>query len=332
MSTPEDKLLTYAKSNLNVMIVGSHGIGKSLIVKSLSEQLGLRFKYYSSATLDPYSELIGVPVPDKETKTLDFYRPKDLDEAEFVFFDELNRVQNPRVLNAILEIVQFKSINGEKLKNLKMVWAACNPPGDYQVEELDPALVDRFHIYINMKASINVEYLKTKMGEKVVKVVKDWWETDLSDEQRKIFTPRRVEYLGCMIQQDIPWRDCIPLGHVFPLSNLEKRIELMISGEDEFVLNKENILSKTDEFLAKLDKDLKISIGLASVMSKFNEAELFQCRDLIEKLPTELVNKVLEHKFSTRQRTLADMFLAAKIDIVKDYPKIVKSFRPGVVS
>jgi hypothetical protein len=331
MSTLEDKLLTYAKNNLNVMIIGTHGIGKSTVVKAIAEKLGMKFKYYSSSTLDPYSELIGVPVPNKERKSLDFYRPDDLGNAEFVFFDELNRVQNPRILNAVLEIVQFKSINGEPLKNLKMVWCAINPPGDYQVEDLDPALVDRFHIYITMKASIDMEYMKSKMSEKVAKVVKDWWETDLSDEQRKILTPRRVEYLGCMIDNNIPWRDAIPVGHTFPVNQLDKRIDQMITGEDELVLSKDNVLSKVEEFIGKLDKDPRIAIGLSSVIAKFNEDELFKCRNLIEKLPTELVNKVIENKFITRQRTLRDLFVDAHIDIVKDYPKICKSFKQGVV-
>jgi len=331
MNTLEEKLLIYGKNYLNVMLIGTHGIGKSMMVKSIAERLGMKFKYYSSSTLDPFSELVGIPVPDKDTKTIDFYRTKDLEDAEFVFFDELNRVQNPRVLNAVLEIVQFKSINGEKLKNLKMVWAAINPPGDYQVEDLDPALVDRFHVYVSIKAFINVEYLKSKMNEKVAKVLKDWWEVDLSDEQRKILTPRRIEYIGCMIDSGIPWRDAIPVGHTFPVNNLEGRIGRMISGEDELLMSKENVLLKLDDFIARIDKEPKIALGLVPIFMKCQEDEIFKCRDLIEKLPTELVYTIIEHKFITRQRTLRDLFIDAKIDIVNQYPKIAKSFKAGVI-
>jgi len=142
MSTLEDKLLTYAKNNLNVLIIGTHGIGKSLIVKSIAEKLKIKFKYFSTSTLDAFADLVGIPTPDKETNSLKFYRPKDLEDAEFIFFDELSR-GHPRVLNAILEIIQFKTVNGYKLPNLKIVWAAMNPSGeDYQTEELDPALTD----------------------------------------------------------------------------------------------------------------------------------------------------------------------------------------------
>ena len=73
----EKKLLTYAEHNLNVMLIGSHGIGKSTVVKAVAEKLGMRFKYYSSSTLDPFAELIGIPVPDKDRGTVDFFRPHD---------------------------------------------------------------------------------------------------------------------------------------------------------------------------------------------------------------------------------------------------------------
>ena len=86
-------------------------------------------------------------------------------------FDELNRA-HLRVLNAVLEIIQFKSINGELLPNLKMVWAAINPPeSDYQVEDLDPALVGRFHMYVKIKAFLDMDFLKTRMTEDIAKAL-----------------------------------------------------------------------------------------------------------------------------------------------------------------
>jgi hypothetical protein len=316
------------------MLIGRHGVGKTTIVKDLAEKLDVEFKYYSSATLDPYSELIGIPVPDtdhREQKNVDYFRPKDLNRAEFIFFDELNRVQNERVLNAVLEIVQFKTINGEPLPNLKMVWCAINPPGDYQVVELDPALEDRFHMYVKIQAAIDMDYMKTKMKEPIARVMKDWWDVDLSDDQKKILTPRRVEYIGRMIDQDIPWRDAIPVGTPFPIQSLEKRLSLMVSGKEEMALTKENILQHVDEIVNRLDKEPQLAIGLASVMSKFSDEELFACRDIFQKMSTELVNRVFENKFIQRQRVLKNLFTDAGIDIAKEYPKIAKALKPGVV-
>lgn len=316
-----DKLEVYAKNHLNVLLVGTHGIGKSTIVKSIADTLGLKFKYYSSSTLDPFADLVGIPTPDKETNSLKFYRPTDLEAAEMVFFDELNRA-HPRVLNAVLEIVQFKTVNGTPLPNLKMVWAAMNPPGeDYQVEELDPALIDRFHQFVKLNAEINLKYLNTKMKPEVAKMLKDWWES-LGDDQRRIFTPRRVEYLGMMISKEIPWRDCLPQGHPFPVEDLARRIRILNGEDDDFIVNRENILKNKQALLKRLTEDPKTAIPVSSAMQKFNEDDLFDCRDLVEALPKELVKNLGEKKFKTRRRLFKKLFLEAGIDPKLSYPKI----------
>jgi|SRR3990167_1151202 len=327
MSTLEDKLLTYAKNNLNVLIIGTHGIGKSLIVKSIAEKLKIKFKYFSTSTLDAFADLVGIPTPDKETNSLKFYRPKDLEDAEFIFFDELSR-GHPRVLNAILEIIQFKTVNGYKLPNLKIVWAAMNPSGeDYQTEELDPALTDRFHAYIEMNAEINLEYLNTKMKPEIASLLKDWWEDNLNDEQKRILTPRRIEYLGMMISNDIPWRDAVPKRHPFPVDELARKLRIMNNEEEDIIINKENILAKKDILVEKVKNDPKHAIAIATTMTKFTEDELFECRDLLESMPKELVKTVGERKFSTRKRVLREMFVAKHIDI-NQYPKISEAFTP----
>lgn len=321
----EKKLVKYAENDLNVMLIGTHGIGKSTVVKEIAEKLGLRFKYYSSSTLDPFAELIGIPVPDKARGTVDFYRPHDLEEAEFIFFDELNRA-HPRVLNTVLEIIQFHSINGTPLKNLKMVWAAINPPGDdYQVEELDPALIDRFHVYIKMQPQVYIPYMKTKMPLEIAVCLRDWWQDDMNDEQRRILTPRRLEYIGTLISKNIPFRDCLPQGHTFPTQSLEKRIRVAKGTETNLVIDRENILNKTEEFIKYVKENKSLAIELAKVMSKMNDEQIFQCRDLLEEMPKELVMRVGNEKFRTRKRNLYQLFDKAGINIYK-YPKTYEAY------
>ena len=48
---------------LNVLLVGNHGVGKSAMVLEEAKRQGLKMKYYSSSTLDPWSDLVGIPVP-----------------------------------------------------------------------------------------------------------------------------------------------------------------------------------------------------------------------------------------------------------------------------
>jgi hypothetical protein len=210
----------YAKNNLNVMLIGTHGIGKTARVNALAQENNLKLKYFSASTLDPWVDIIGIPAPDMENNTIKFLRSTEIENAEFLFFDELNRA-SPRVLNAILEIVQFKSVNGVKLPKLRMVWAAINPPGgDYQVEDLDPALMDRFHVYVQMESKLDVPYLLSKYREKVVTAVVSWYENVLKKEHREHLTPRRAEYLCFALENNVRVEEMMPLEMPYPVEAL----------------------------------------------------------------------------------------------------------------
>ena len=48
-------------NNLNVCLVGKHGIGKSTIIIDAFNRHGLKYKYFSASTLDPWVDFIGIP-------------------------------------------------------------------------------------------------------------------------------------------------------------------------------------------------------------------------------------------------------------------------------
>ena len=327
MSTLINKLKDYATHNLNVLLVGSHGIGKSSIVKALAEELNLKLQYYSASTLDPWADLVGIPVPDKERRVVDFYRPTGIQEAEFIFFDELNRA-HPKVLQTLLEIIQFKSINGIKLKNLKMVWGAINPPGgEYQVEELDPVLVDRFHVYIKMTAELNKAYLKTVLTEPTFTALREWWTHDCSDEQRRVISPRRIEYMGILIDKNLPWRDCMPQGYSFPVKELDNKLRSLNKNDEEGIsFTKEGILAQKEAVLEKIKENPKYAIKVSQLLGRFSPDQLFECRDVLEEMPKELVVNAIKDKFSDSKRRIRNLFVENKIDIEK-YPKLKESIK-----
>lgn len=194
------KLRLYAENNFNVMFIGSHGIGKTALIKELWDEMGLKWKYFSAATMDPWVDFIGVPreVKDENGVTyLDLIRPRDFayDNIEAIFMDEFNRAPK-KVRNAVMELVQFKTINGRPYKNLKMIWTACNPPSDtdfsYDVETMDPAQEDRFEIYIHLPALPDKEYFVNNYGSKGELAI-EWW-SNLPIESRTKVSPRRLEY------------------------------------------------------------------------------------------------------------------------------------------
>lgn len=202
MAITVKKLQNYMKNELNIIITGPAGTGKTQMLQEAAKVLGMKMKYYSASTLDPYTDLVGIPVPQNDTKTVEYYRPRDLDDAEIVFFDELNRA-DVKTLNTVFELIQFKSINGEKLPNLKVVVAAINPnDGDYTVDDLDIALLDRFDIYLTSEPAIDMVYFKKKFGYEIASATKSFWDvyeksrknsSRNSSNQMAYISPRRME-------------------------------------------------------------------------------------------------------------------------------------------
>jgi hypothetical protein len=198
----ENKLRIYLKLNKNVMLEGKHGVGKTaLIQKIFNEEFGENnWIYFSSSTLDPWTDLIGVPKESKinNEPCLDFILPKQMINTNLkaMFFDEYNR-SHKKVRNATMELIQFKSINGRKFPNLKVVWAAINPSDDedetYDVENLDSAQIDRFQIKIKVPYVPDFDYFNNKFGTKIAHGAIEWWD-GLPKDAQKLVSPRRLDY------------------------------------------------------------------------------------------------------------------------------------------
>lgn len=197
-----EKLLdSFLAHNMNVLFEGRHGVGKSAMVRACFEKNGLKWQYFSAATMDPWVDFVGVPkaVKNEQGKeVLDFVLPPLFadDSIEALFFDEINRAPK-KVRNAVMELIQFKSINGRKFKNLKVVWAAINPIEDvdgaeYDVERLDPAFIDRFHAHITLPYDVDDEYFKDKFSQYGERACA-WWRA-LPPNIKALVSPRRLEY------------------------------------------------------------------------------------------------------------------------------------------
>lgn len=189
----------YAENGFNVILSGRHGVGKTEIIKSIfNAKFDDKWAYFSAATMDAWVDFVGVPKAVKRedgTEVLELIRPARFadDDVEAIFFDEFNRAP-PKVINAVMELIQFKSINGRKFENLKVVWAAINPhdeEGTYDVDEIDPAQLDRFQIQIEMPYRLDKIYFKKEHGEKSTPFI-EWWTALTKDLQYKV-SPRRLD-------------------------------------------------------------------------------------------------------------------------------------------
>lgn len=194
----DEKLDFWIHNNLNVLFVGHYGAGKTTRILDAFKRNELKYKYFSAATMDPWCDFIGVPkvVSDDNGPYLDYVLPRDLRDntIEAIYMDEFNR-SHKKVRNAVMELLQFKSINGRPFSNLRLIWAAINPEdeGDYQVEALDKAQKDRFQVQIAIPYEPKLEFFKSKFDLRQAKAAISWWQA-LTPEQQMDVSPRRLEY------------------------------------------------------------------------------------------------------------------------------------------
>ena len=269
MVRPE-KLDFWIKNNYNVLMVGRHGTGKSTIVIEAFNRAGLKWQYFSASTMDPWVDFIGVPkeVQRKDGSSyLELVRPKQFqdDEIEALFFDEYNR-SNKKVRNSVLELIQFKSINGKKFKNLRMVWAAVNPDSDddlkYDVETLDKAQSDRFQIQIEIPYLPYLPYFVEKYGSDRAQAAVDWWQ-NLPEKIKADVSPRRLDYALDVYAKDGDMRDVLPNeANVSKLiveinyGSISRKLQEIVSNNDqkvgkEFISIENNYASAIDDILKK---------------------------------------------------------------------------------
>jgi len=148
--------------------------------------------------MDPWVDFIGVPKEQSDDKGqfLDLVRPKDFrdDEVEALFFDEYNRAPK-KVQNAVMELIQFRSINGRKFSNLRFIWAAINDntSDQYNIEELDYAQLDRFQVILRLPSNPNIKWFSNNFGKSGTDICK-WWD-QLPDNLKEFISPRRLEYI-----------------------------------------------------------------------------------------------------------------------------------------
>ena len=212
----QQRLKFWLDNDLNVLFSGRHGVGKSSIIKQVMDREGLNWKYFSAATMDPWVDFIGIPREKKEgdTSYLELIRPRGFadDDVEALVIDEFNR-SHKKVRNAVMELIQFKSINGHRFENLRVVWAVINPARDdgfrYDVQPLDPAQRDRFQVHVEIPYQVNREYFAEKFGAQTAAAAVEWWEA-LPQRTKHGVSPRRLDYALELHQMGGSLRDALP--------------------------------------------------------------------------------------------------------------------------
>lgn len=140
-------------ASTSIMLRGNHGIGKSQLGRQLAALIAAAEKIADFPVIDrrlsqvSEGDIIGLPSTDGEVTRFnppDWYK-KACTQPVFLFLDELNRA-TPEVMQAAFQIVLDRELNGWKLHPQTRVMTAINASAAYNVNEVDPALLDRFYV------------------------------------------------------------------------------------------------------------------------------------------------------------------------------------------
>ncbi len=161
-------------TDISVILRGRHGIGKSEVVYQIAEDLNLPVMERRLSQVTE-GDVIGLPykiervVDGEMTPVATRFLPLDwfvacMDAPHLIFLDEIDRASY-EVQQAAFELILDRSIQGNKVHEGCRIYAAINggPTGaSYNVNELDPALVDRFWV-ADIRPTVE-EWLKWARG------------------------------------------------------------------------------------------------------------------------------------------------------------------------
>ena len=142
------QLLDITPDSHNLMLVGRHGIGKSEILTEYYSTKGMMVVALFLGQMADPGDLIGIPSKNVETGKTEFMPPYwfPLDGRPIVLFlDELNRAR-PEILQTIMDLALSRKLAGRQLPAGSRIISAVNEGDQYQLTDLDPALVSRFNI------------------------------------------------------------------------------------------------------------------------------------------------------------------------------------------
>ena len=168
-------ILDMTPASENIMLSGRHGIGKSQILTDYFTEKGCKVVSLFLGQMSDPGDLLGLPNRnDKTGGTVfmpPFWFPKDK-QPVVLFLDELNRAR-PEVLQTIMDLALSRTIAGRTLPEGSRIIAAVNEGDEYQLTDLDPALVSRFNVYqFKPKADEWISWAKEKkLDERVLSFI-----------------------------------------------------------------------------------------------------------------------------------------------------------------
>ena len=265
-------------------IWGTHGLGKTEMVRDFAKQRGWKFNYIAPAQFEEMGDLHGMPnvIENKDGKKITSYSPPDwvpLEEGPgILLIDDLNRADD-RILRGCMQLLQNYELSSWKLPHKWQIVATANPEGaDYSVTPLDDAMLTRMiHLTLTFNHKIWAEWAsKSGVDNRGISFVLTY--PELINTKRT--TPRSLTQFFDLIKDIKDLKENIDLVISLALSTLDEvttssftnfiNDDLQKLIEPEEILNTNNFsdIKKKIESLSKDSEGEKRTDRLSTITTR----------------------------------------------------------------
>ena len=245
------------KRGTAVCIWGTHGLGKTQIVRDYALEKKWKFSYIAPAQFEEMGDLHGMPIvvdPDKRITGDEYtvYSPPDWVPKEegpgILLLDDINRADD-RILRGCMQLLQNFELTSWKLPPKWQIVATANPEGgDYSVTPMDGAMLTRMlHATLKFDPKIWAEWAyAANVDERGIAFVLTYPELVNSDRT----TPRSLTQFFEQITSIDDLKGNLQLVEALALSSLD---EVTVSSFISFVNDELTQLIDPEEILDAKD-------------------------------------------------------------------------------
>lgn len=236
-----------------ICIWGTHGLGKTHMVKDFAKDRNWKFSYIAPAQFEEMGDLHGMPTiidPDPTVSGDEYtvYSPPDWVPTEegpgILLLDDINRADD-RILRGCMQLLQNFELSSWKLPPKWQIVATANPEGgDYSVTPMDSAMITRMlHVTLEFDAKIWAGWAeKSNVDPRGIAFVLTYPEI-LNSERT---TPRSLSQFFSQIQSIQDLKANLNIVEAIALSSLD---EITVASFINFINNDLNSLIEPEEIL-----------------------------------------------------------------------------------
>jgi len=281
-----------------ICIWGTHGIGKTELVRTIAKESGYEFAYIAPAQFEEMGDLIGMPAIVGNSTV--FKAPDWVPTTPgpgILLIDDVNRADD-RILRGIMQLLQNFELVSWKLPPHWQIVLTANPDGgDYSVTPMDDAMLTRM-MHITMKFDAKVWALwaeQSGVDYRGINFVLTYPEVALGRRT----TPRSLVQFFDAIRSIHNLKNELALVQMLADSCLDDETAISFLS---YVQHNLSELISPEEIIgaAHFDNEVKLRI------EKTVRQDIFRV-DIMATLCTRLVNYLTVHRIKPNEREIANI-------------------------